>query len=149
MAGFIGDGGNQLGFGARPDRARILGIDAEQLLATCHEPRLQRRRAVAHRDQIGIDPVNIAQQGSQFPALAIITDDPDQRNRQAQRGEVARHIACAARHGCLAGPPHDRHRRFRRNARHAAIDEPVEHDVADTDDALAGSGMNETRKMCA
>ena len=85
----------------------------------------------------------------QFPAFAIIPDNPDKRDRQAERSKVSCHIARTARHRRFAGAPHDRHRRFGGYAGDAAIDKPVQHDIANTDNTLARSGVDETRKMCA
>ena len=61
----------------------------------------------------------------------------------SQRGEIARDVGRAAGHETFALKIHHRHRRFRRNPRHAAPDEMVEHHVADHQHArLARSGQN-------
>ena len=63
--------------------------------------------------------------------------------RHVQRGEVAGHVGRAAGHEAFALEIHDRHRRFRRNARHAAPDELVEHHVADDQHAGFGRGSQD------
>ena len=57
---------------------------------------------------------------------------------RAERGDAARDIAGAADNGLAALDRDDRRRRFRRNPRDVAVDEIVEHQVADAEHRLAG-----------
>ena len=142
------DGRNEFAFDVPVDSGDFFRIDAQQLLRSRHETGFQSGRPPAHGDQIGFDIRQLTQQGSQFPALVIITDDADQGRVKAKRGKVARHIPCTARHGCFACAAHDRNRRFRRDARDIAIDEPVQHDVADADNLPASRRRDKVDEGC-
>ncbi len=69
----------------------------------------------------------------------VAAHGPEQFRRHLQGRQVARHVGRAAGHEALAFEIQHRHRRFRRNARHAAPDEMVEHRVADHQDAGAAA----------
>jgi hypothetical protein len=62
---------------------------------------------------------------------------------QPERGEVPSDIPGPARHGGFPRAAHDRHRGLGRDAGDVAIDEAVEHDVADADDFPARSRLRD------
>ena len=70
---------------------------------------------------------------------------PTSDARAAERRDVVRDVGGAAQARVLRLEPDDRHRRFRRDPRHASDDEAIEHDVADDEHGQAG----ETRDQIA
>ena len=80
----------------------------------------------------------------QLPAGIVVANRAEQFRRTFERDQVARDIGRAAGHEAFALKIHHRHRRFRRNARHAAPDELVEHHVADDEDA----GFRAAARIC-
>ena len=97
--------------------------------------------AVDH--QIKFDQWMSAQRLGQGAACLIVADRSDEYAARAERHEIARDIAGAADHQLGALYRNHRRRRFRRNPRHVAIDEFVQHQVADAENRLLG----ERRKM--
>ena len=80
---------------------------------------------------------------SKFFRGIVVANGAEKFRRRLQRNEIARDVGRAAGHETFAVKIHDRHRRFRRNARYAAPDELVEHHVADDEDAgLLRGGQN-------
>ena len=67
----------------------------------------------------------------------------DERHPGAKGGEIVGDIGGAAETHELRLKMHDRHRRFRRDARHVADDEAVEHDVADDQDVVAAQARDD------
>ena len=65
--------------------------------------------------------------------------DGDERGLAAERDDVVRDVGRAAHAVHLVVERDDRDGRFRRNARHAADDELVEHGVADDEDVARRS----------
>src|SRR5260221_11364282 len=101
------------------------------------EAELPRRRARAIDQEVRFDraPVSI-QLLPQNRAGHIVADDAGEQAFRAEACDISRHIAGAADDDVLAAHPDDRRGRLRRNARHIAIDEIVEHQVADTENRL-------------
>ena len=83
----------------------------------------------------------------QFCARLVLADQADEDAARAERGDVARDIAGAADIGLAALHGNHRRGRFRRNPRHLAIDEFVEHEVADAEHRLAGNRMRQGVKI--
>jgi hypothetical protein len=111
---------------ARRDHARLArrapaGID--------HEPRRP-------------DPLR-AQRFPQPPALRIVTDDPDDLDRRAQRPEVRSHVGGTAETVLLAGESDDGHGCFGRDAVDRPDHEMIEHHIADDDDRLRGEAAEQ------
>ena len=77
----------------------------------------------------------------------VLADQADEDAARAERGDVARDVAGAADIGLAALHRDHRRRRFRRNPRHLAIDEFVEHEVADAEHGLAGNRMRQGVKI--
>ena len=70
-----------------------------------------------------------------LPAGVVMANGAEKFRRHVERGQVARDVGRAAGHEAFALEIHDRHRRFRRNARDAAPDELVQHHVAEDEHA--------------
>src|SRR5712672_4650417 len=94
----------------------------------------RRPRGVAN--QHALDPALLRKLSLQLAARLILTDQADEDAASAERGDIARDIAGAADIGLAALDRDDGRRRFRRNARPLAIDEFVEHEVADAEHGL-------------
>jgi len=93
--------------------------------------------------QMKFDQWMSAKRLGQGAACLIVADRPDEYAACAERHEIARDVAGAADHQLGAFYRNHRGRRFRRNPRHVAIDEFVQHQVADAENRLLG----ERRKM--
>ena len=70
-------------------------------------------------------------------------DDADERGAATERHDVVRRVCRAAKPQILGLEPHDWDRRLRRDARHAADDEAIEHHVADDEDREAGEAIDQ------
>ena len=92
-------------------------------------------RAIRERRKISGFPVVERGTGK---LCGILTHRADQRRLAAQRGNIACYIGGAARHRCLVRLQQDRNRRFRRYPFGLAINEPVQHYIAQHQDAGAG-----------
>ena len=103
------------------------------------------RGAVGH--QHAFDPAFPRQRGFQRRAGVVLADQPDEDAARAERGDVARDVAGAADIGLAALDRDHRRGRFRRNPRHLAIDEFVEHEIADAEHRLAGHRMRQGFKI--
>src|SRR6185503_2458675 len=93
--------------------------------------------------QMKFDQWMVAQSLGQSAAGLIVAYRSDEYAARAKSHEIARDIAGAADHQLGALYRNDRRRRFRRDPRHVAIDEFVQHQVADAENRLLG----ERRKM--
>ncbi len=93
-------------------------------------------RAIDH--QMEFDQRMGGQRLAQRAAGIVVADHADENAARAERDQIARHIAGAADHHLGALDRDDRRRRFRRNARHLAIDELVQHQIADAEHGLFG-----------
>jgi hypothetical protein len=101
------------------------------------DARLDRRRAALVRDQAAarIERARFFERVEQAFARAVAPHDPDDKSPRAERVQIGEHVGRAAEAHRLAPYVHDGHGRFRRDARHVAPDEFVEHYVAVDDDA--------------
>ena len=128
--------------GFREDRSRdrrrhdmgLLGIDADQLVPAAQEPRLHRRRTARVTNETGVEMRQTAAEGDDLVGRGIIADDPRQCRPAAEHDDVGGNVARGADDRALAGMLEDRHRRFRRDTRDAALDVAVEKHVADDED---------------
>ena len=127
------DGGRCFPIGAQKMCRMVLGDEAD--FSGCLP------LAVDH--QIKFDQWMSAQRLGQGAACLIVADRSDEYAARAKRHEIARDIAGAADHQLGAFYRNHRCRRFRRDARYVAIDEFVQHQVADAENRLLG----ERRKM--
>ena len=129
------------GFAFPAGRVRGLPIGAQQVggVMLRDEAHLARGwpRVVDH--QLGCDRLKLAELIGQYATGLVVADQTDEDAVRPERGDVARDVAGAA--DLHLAPAHGEHRRrrLRRNARHVAIDEIVEHDVADAEHGLLGN----------
>src|ERR1700676_1976492 len=107
------------------------------------EAHLSRRRPSGIANQYAFDSVLLRKLGSQLLARLVLADQADEDAARAERGDVARDIAGAADIALAALHGNDRRRRLRRDPRHLAVDEFVEHEIADAEYGLAGNGMRQ------
>ena len=140
IGGHIADGAHQplldLTLGGSGDFV----VHPQQLLAAGDEASLQCRRPGGVSDDKTFDPGLGGDQPEGFMALAIAAHQADQTHMTAQRRDIARHIARRPEHDQFTVPGQHRDRRLRRDPRHLAIDEAVDHQVADAGDADTGDG---------
>ena len=111
------------------------------------EAHLARRRPRRIANQHAFDPAFLRQRRLELRARLVLADQADEDAARAERGDVARDVAGAADIGLAALDGDDRRRRFRRNPRHLAIDELVEHEIADAQHGLAGNRMRQGVKI--
>jgi hypothetical protein len=128
----------------------LLQVDAQQLLAAGDEARLQGGRARGVGDQEALDAPLLADQAQRLVPLGVAADDPDQGHLAPQGRHVAGDVAGRAQHDQLAGAGQHRDRRLGRDAADVAVDEAVDHQVADAGHARPGQGGEqrlESRKV--
>src|SRR5258705_2119722 len=94
-------------------------------------------------DQQALDPAVLRKQSFELAAGVVLADQADEDAASAERGDVARDIAGAADIGLAALDRDDRRWRFRGNPRHLAVDEFVQHEVADAEHGLAADSVRE------
>ena len=84
--------------------------------------------------------IRLSRASSAFKVLPASSSpiSPTKMQRAPSAGDIARDVAGAADIGLAALHGDHRRRRFRRNPRHLAIDEFVQHEVADAEHGLAG-----------
>lgn len=142
-AGFPGrmaHGRHQTRLGVLAGRAGILGVDAQQLLSGRDVAGLHSRRPAALGDQMPFHAGFGADQSERLVGGRVVADHAGQRRQTAEGCNVTRHIAGAAEHGGLAAARQHRHGRLGRGAVDLAIDEAIDHHVADAGHAHAGDG---------
>jgi hypothetical protein len=93
-------------------------------------------RRVDH--QMEFDQRMGGQRLAQRAAGIVVADHADKNAARAERDQIARHVAGTADHYFGALDRDHRRRRFRRNARDLAIDELVQHQIADAEHGLPG-----------
>ena len=103
-----------------------------------NEPHLAAGRTGRIDDEIRLDQVETGERIDQKVRRLVGPDHADEQAAGAEAGEIARHVAGAADHLLLAPHRDHRHRRFRRHPRHLAIDEIIEHEVADAQHGAMG-----------
>src|SRR6185312_3655124 len=77
----------------------------------------------------------------------VVANESYENAATAKRGDVARDVAGAADIGFTALCGDHGRRRFRRNPRHLAIDELVEHEIADAEHRLLRNRVHEGVKI--
>ena len=127
-----------LGFGIR--RPRLFPVGAQQMRGVMlrHEPHLARGRARSVNDKRGRDAGLGGERRLQRAAGIVLADQADKDAMRAEARDIARDIAGAADHHLAALDCDHRRRRLRRDAGDLAIDEVVQHQVADAQDGDAG-----------
>ena len=113
---------------------RCLAVDPQELLGVGDHPFLD-----------GGDPARLDQQARAVAALGldqaddlgtgwVVTDQAEEATAGTECPQVAQDVAGAAEHGGLALDLQHGNRRLRRDPIDTAVDEAVEHDVADHQD---------------
>ena len=122
------------------DFSVALVIDPRDLLISRrHDAQLSRRAPGGIRnDACRVDTQRL-QLSEQSRCFRICPGDADRLRTPAERHDIARDIRGAAEAVLLAVELHDRHGSFRRNPGDTAVDEVVEHQVADDEDGPAGN----------
>ena len=119
---------------------RLVGlpIGAQQMRRVMlgNKAHLARGRPGFVGDQFGHYRRQLSERLAEFGASLVAADQADENALGAQRRDVARDIAGAADLERVAGDFEHRGRRFRRNAGDFAVDEIVEHHVADAQHGL-------------
>ena len=88
-------------------------------------------------DEVGHDgAVEFAERIGQRQSGVVVADQADQDALRAKGRDVARHIAGAADLDLAVAHYEHRRRRLGRDARDIAVDEIVEHEIADAEDGL-------------
>ena len=103
------------------------------------EAHFARRRPRFIDHQFGHDRAELGERLAQREPGLVVADEADKNAGRAERRDVARHIAGAADLDRVALDRQHRRRRLGRNARDLAIDEVVEHHVADAQHRLLGN----------
>ncbi len=132
--------GDQLVFARRVDRRGHFPIGAQQMGGKMlgHEAHLARGLARRIDDQFEFDVGMGLERGGERAAGLVVADHADEDAAGAERHQIARDIAGAADHQLAALDRDHRRRRLRRDARDVAIDELVQHQIADAEHGLAG-----------
>jgi hypothetical protein len=94
-------------------------------------------------DQLGFETLLGVDHAAQGRAGVVLTHQADQHRLGAERRDVAGHVARAAQHGGFLLDRDHRHRRLGRDAVDRAIDEAVQHHVAEHQHGLAGEGAGQ------
>ncbi len=120
-------------------RRHLFPIGAQQMCRVMrrHEAELARGRPrLVHHEPRGDAAALVRQHLLQALAVSIVADDADEQRIRAEACDVARDIARTADHHVLVADANDRRRRFGRDPRHVAVDERIEHQVADAEHRL-------------
>ena len=105
-----------------------------------HEAQLAHGRAARIDDEIRFDQTGVAGKGcAQRLTRLVLSNHPEKETARAEACDITGDIARAADQLFLPLDREHRHRRFRRDARDLAIDEVVEHPVADAEHGLLGN----------
>lgn len=109
--------------------------------------RLARRRPIRIDDQQLLDLLLSRELCPQDPAGDVLADEADEDALGTERGDVARDVARTA--DVHLAPPDRKHGcgSLGRHAGHLAIDEFIEHQVANAQDGLTGDGDRERIKV--
>src|SRR5262249_21621666 len=106
-----------------------------------YEPNLARRRTLCIDDKVRLNQGLSRERAYQRPTGVILSHDTEENTARAKRGDVARHVASAAHRELVAFDRENGSRRLGRDARDLAVDEIVEHQIADAEDGLLGNEL--------
>ena len=121
----------------RLDGRELLVVGPQHVLPGGHEAGLGGGGAAALDQQPGLHAGLAADQAGEVAARLVVAHHGHEGHRRAEGGEVAHHVAGAARQRDLPLHGQHRHRGFRADARNPAVDVPVEHGVAHHQDGAA------------
>src|SRR6185369_9403641 len=102
------------------------------------EANLARGLSLGVHHQMEFDERMRAERVGERAAGLVVAHDADEDAACAESDQIARDVAGAADHQFAALNGNHRRGRFRRDARHLAIDELVEHQIADAEYGLIG-----------
>ena len=111
------------------------------------EAHLAGGRARAVDDQNGLDRGIGRQRGVERAPRLVVADHADEDAARAERGDIARHVAGAADHEFAVADGEHLRRRLGRDAGDLAVDEIVEHDVADAEHGLPADKLQRLVEM--
>ena len=131
MREFRFDFGQQTPGQSRVQAVARFAVNADDLLLVRDDAGFDAGMPRGVGEQSAAADVLSAEKFFQMPAVFIMANRAEKFRGHVERGQIARDVGRAAGHEAFALEIHDRHRRFRRNARHAAPDEMVKHHVAD------------------
>ena len=147
---FLERGDDALLHGAVNGRAP-LAVGAHDQLAMRDDARLQGSRSahVNYQTLFGVERACLAQLRAHALARAVATHYADDRGERAERTQVRYDVRRAAQVHRLAPDVHYGDGRFRRDARHVAPHELVEHHVAEDDDRFVSHRRDDfKRALC-
>jgi hypothetical protein len=123
--------------------ALVLAVGAQHLVRAGDVAGLLGGAALGVDDQGRVQAGLAVDQARQQPAGVVVADHAHQHRPAAQRRDVAGHVAGSAQHHRLALDGDHRHRRLGRDAVDRAIDEAVQHHVAQHQHGGAGKGSRQ------
>ena len=106
-----------------------------------NKPHFARGRPRSIDDQMRLDQSLGFEFGGERTPGIVVADDADEDATRAQRGDIAGYVARATHHQFALRDAENGRRRFGRNAHDLAIDEIIEHQVADADDGLVANKL--------
>src|SRR5947208_3724653 len=102
-----------------------------------NKPHLARRMATRFDHEMRTDrTTKLGKRIGQCARRVVLADEADKDTVSAERADIASNVAGAADLDLAARHRQHRRRRLRRNAAHFAIDEIVEHEIADAEHSL-------------
>ena len=122
-------------------------VGAQQLVAAVDIADLPGGLPVPLDQDIGFHRFFPGHHGNEVAADLVVADHGDETHVGTDGDQVAQDIAGAAEHGILRVHPEHRNGRLGRDPFHGAVDEAVEHQVADHHDAGAGQGFDAGGKL--
>ena len=122
------------------DRRRGFPIGTQEMrrMMLGDEAHLARGLPLRVGHQMKFDPRLGGERLGQGNAGIVVADHADENTARAERDQIARHVAGAADHHFAALDGDDHGRRLGRHARDLAIDEFVQHQIADAEHGLVG-----------
>src|SRR5262249_4439721 len=106
-----------------------------------YEPNLARRRTPCIDDKMRLNQRLGRERAHQRAAGVIFSHNTEEDTARAKCRDVARNVASAAHREFVALDCENRSRRVGRDARDLAVDEIVEHQIANADDGLLGNQL--------
>src|SRR5580765_131169 len=112
-----------------------------------YEPNLTGGRPIRIHKQRRLDQFLACKVCPEFLAGGVAADETHENASRPERSDVARNVSCTANVRFTSLDREHRCRRFRRDARDLAIDEFIEHQVADAQYGLADHDLRQRVKI--
>lgn len=122
----------------RVERGRGFAVGTQHLLAHGDEARLDGGDPAGNGAQPRIDTGMLREGPDKRRTRLVVAGHREENHIGTERGQIARHIARPARHGAFGLDAENRNRCLGRNALDPAIDEAVEHRIAEHQRPHAG-----------